>query len=106
MTREIRPDWDLSPLDSARRGMLVTSRVSTGGTSMPVWKRPRVHERDSTVSTFDLLRYRTDREASHDRDTRDEQTRFQCWSSDSRSPRWQHDTGPGRRRRIGTGPPR
>jgi hypothetical protein len=43
------------------------------------------------------------REANHGRDTRDEQSRFQKWISDSRSPRWQHDIGPGRRRRIGSG---
>src|SRR6266576_454153 len=43
---------------------------------------------------------------NHGRDTRDEQTRFQKWVSDSRSRRWQHDIGPSRRRRIGSGPPR
>jgi hypothetical protein len=49
-----------------RHGMRVISRVFTGGTSMPVWKRPRLHKRNNTAANFDLLWYRIAREANHD----------------------------------------
>jgi len=41
VTREIRPDWDLSTPGSARPGMAATTRTSTDGTSGSVSPMPR-----------------------------------------------------------------
>jgi hypothetical protein len=65
VTSEIRPDWDLSTPGLREAWNAVTSRVFTGGTSMSVWKRPRLHGRNNTATNFDLLRYRIAREANH-----------------------------------------
>src|SRR5229473_408689 len=60
----------------------------------------------TTASILDLLQYRNRLRRQNHGDTSDEQTRFQKWNPDSRSRRWQLDIGSGRRRRIGSGPPR
>src|ERR1700731_3902900 len=62
--------------------MRVICRVSMGGTSRPVWQMPRLYGRDSAAANFDLLSYRTGRDANHGRDTN-----FTAASTQSKHPR-------------------
>jgi hypothetical protein len=67
VTREIRPDWDLSTPGLARHGTRVTSRAFTDGTSGPTRKRLRLRRRNNvSTNLFDLPWYRRAREANHD----------------------------------------